>query len=642
MPGIQQQRKCRDVIFLLLFVVYWIGMFIVAQSAVASGDIRKLTYGTDSLGNFCGQNNTRQYGDQTNKPYTYYLNPMNVTGIYICVQSCPNATTLLVSPSSYICQYDVAPTLSNSASLIAQGKCVAFSYKSSPTLNRCLPSEPIPTSYLNTSITVSNYAVNTMDLLSATSGLSVQIAQQLNVTWPLIAVAVPISFILTYLWIGILHFFSGFFVWLSIIAVNLIAILSTIFVYLFWKNQDTLNTTGSYNSVLANGTTINFGSLGSVSVNLAGYVPINTATYLTTSEIKALFNCFIVLCVVTVLIFLITIAMIKRVNLAIQILNLASHVFRRMPTIFLFPLGIIAGLVLIGVYFVAILLYLLTPTSETSISFAGYTLSGTNLNTYMIWYHLAGCIWACTFLLGVQQLTIAGAAASYYWVQDKTQIVPFPITKSFYRTCRYHLGSVALGSLLITIIELIRLFLYQLQAKVAKSKNPYLKYIVACAQCCMKCIEMVVKWINRNAYVYIAITGVAFFKAAGHATSLLLRNGAKLVAVSFVADFSIFLTKITIAGLMGLIAYWILGSTSLFSIPVSSSYLTVIICGLVGFFIASSLMSPYHTTIDTIFLSVLQDLEENDGSPEKPYFMTEEIKKVLGKKNKIVPEVQIA
>lgn len=36
----------------------------------------------------------------------------------------------------------------------------------------------------------------------------------------------------------------------------------------------------------------------------------------------------------------------------------------------------------------------------------------------------------------------------------------------------------------------------------------------------------------------------------------------------------------------------------------------------------------------THFFSV-EDVERNDGSPEKPYFMSKNLMKILGKKNKI-------
>lgn len=144
----------------------------------------------------------------------------------------------------------------------------------------------------------------------------------------------------------------------------------------------------------------------------------------------------------------------------------------------------------------------MSPTSSTvTISLIGVSYTSKNTSYFMMWYHLAGFIWTLFTLTGMSELIIAGAVAEWYWTMDKSKkLPPHTVTTSAWRAFRYHLGSVILGSLLITIVELIRFFLYNMQKQVAKSPNPWLKYVVACAQCCMKCIEVLLKWINRHAY----------------------------------------------------------------------------------------------------------------------------------------------
>ena len=34
--------------------------------------------------------------------------------------------------------------------------------------------------------------------------------------------------------------------------------------------------------------------------------------------------------------------------------------------------------------------------------------------------------------------------------------------------------------------------------------------------------------------------------------------------------------------------------------------------------------------VDTLFLCFLEDIERNDGSADKPYFMSSDLKKILG------------
>jgi len=52
-----------------------------------------------------------------------------------------------------------------------------------------------------------------------------------------------------------------------------------------------------------------------------------------------------------------------------------------------------------------------------------------------------------------------------------------------------------------------------------------------------------------------------------------------------------------------------------------------------AFVIASCFFSVYGMAVDTLFLCFLEDLERNDGSAEKPYYMSKELKEILGKKN---------
>ena len=49
-----ETRKCTDVLFLMLFVLLWVGMTIISLHSYATGDLTALEFGTDYLGNRCG------------------------------------------------------------------------------------------------------------------------------------------------------------------------------------------------------------------------------------------------------------------------------------------------------------------------------------------------------------------------------------------------------------------------------------------------------------------------------------------------------------------------------------------------------------------------------------------------------------
>jgi len=59
-------RKCHDVLFLVLFAVFWIGMLAIAGAGLANGDPERLIYATDYIGDTCGS------GALKDKPLVYY------------------------------------------------------------------------------------------------------------------------------------------------------------------------------------------------------------------------------------------------------------------------------------------------------------------------------------------------------------------------------------------------------------------------------------------------------------------------------------------------------------------------------------------------------------------------------------------
>jgi len=58
-------------------------------------------------------------------------------------------------------------------------------------------------------------------------------------------------------------------------------------------------------------------------------------------------------------------------------------------------------------------------------------------------------------------------------------------------------------------------------------------------------------------------------------------------------------------------------------------YLKIIV--VATYMVSSGFFSVYAMAVDTLFLCFLEDLETNDGSAEKPYFMSKNLMKVLGK-----------
>ena len=72
LKGPLDKRSCKDIIWLLLFIVFWVGMVVIAQWSLRNGDPYRILYGEDSFGNTCGRvrrtrNKERRRGEKKKK-----------------------------------------------------------------------------------------------------------------------------------------------------------------------------------------------------------------------------------------------------------------------------------------------------------------------------------------------------------------------------------------------------------------------------------------------------------------------------------------------------------------------------------------------------------------------------------------------
>nr|CAD7403400.1 unnamed protein product [Timema poppensis] len=89
------------------------------------------------------------------------------------------------------------------------------------------------------------------------------------------------------------------------------------------------------------------------------------------------------------------------------------------------------------------------------------------------WYNLFGLFWFTQFIMGCQHMVIAGAVSKWFFTRNKSSL-DSPILKSFKNLVRYHLGTVAMGSLLIALVQMVRVVLTFVQNRLKGYDNSYI------------------------------------------------------------------------------------------------------------------------------------------------------------------------
>uniref|UniRef100_A0AAY5L8C1 Choline transporter-like protein n=1 Tax=Esox lucius TaxID=8010 RepID=A0AAY5L8C1_ESOLU len=257
---------------------------------------------------------------------------------------------------------------------------------------------------------------------------------------------------------------------------------------------------------------------------------------------------------------------------------------------------------------------------------------------YLHVYNVLAFLWCVNFVIALGQCTLAGAFASYYWAFSKpAEIPPFALTRSFICSLRYHVGSLAFGAVALSCFQLLRLLLEYLDHKTQGSQGYVGRFLATCLRCCFWCLDYFLKYLNRNAYVMIAIYGENFGVSAKNAYSLLMRNIERVVLLDRMTEVFFFFAKLLIVGAVGVLAFFFftgqipLTSDTLQAKTLNYHWMPVLTVTVGAYFISQAFFSVYSMCADTLFICFLEDLERNDGTVQKPYYMSRNLMKILSK-----------
>ncbi|XP_037549139.1 choline transporter-like protein 4 [Nematolebias whitei] len=687
-----KKRGCTDIICCILFMAVILGYIGVGILAWLYGDPRYVLYPRNSTGWFCG------IGPNKDKPSLFYfdvlkcatsvnvmasaLNGLQCPTTQICVETCPSGFWA-VNPLDYINKSpkDVfdpklcVPSLDLTRpgltvkEVVDKELCPRLYTPTTSVLGRCLPDisalDKLPPAFsnvtglsVNDTVSLIRNGTGSRDIVNGFNArdVGIRIFEDFASSWPWILVGLLIAMLVSLLFLLLLRFTAPVMVWVLIIG--LLGAGAYGIYHCYWEYNNYKQQSASISNV---GFTTNF------------------QTYLQVQETWLAF--LIIICVAEAIILLTLIFLRTRILIAIALIQESSKAIGHMMSTLFYPLITFVLLLVCVAYWGATALYLATSggpvykvvalnstssgcqsingtencdpqkfnssnypsCSSASCIFIKYNDEGLfqrNLFNLQI-YNVIAFLWCANFVIALGQCTLAGAFASYYWAFVKPGDIPmFPVCASFMRAIRFHVGSLAFGALILTLVQIVRILLEYIDHKTRSAQNACARFLVCCLKCCFWCLEKFIKFINRNAYIMIAIYGKNFCVSAKNAFKLLMRNIIRVVVLDKVTDLLLFFGKLLVVGGVGVLSFFffsgrILLPGSTFRSETLNYYWMPIITVVFGsYLIAQGFFSVYNMCVDTLFLCFLEDLERNDGSLQKPYFMSKNLMKILNKSNK--------
>jgi solute carrier family 44 (choline transporter-like protein), member 2/4/5 len=176
---------------------------------------------------------------------------------------------------------------------------------------------------------------------------------------------------------------------------------------------------------------------------------------------------------------------------------------------------------------------------------------------------------------------------------------------------RYHLGSIAFGSLIIAIMQMIKILFEYIRRKYADAIGDSMitKVLVCCVRCCIWYLDAAVKHITKNAYIQIAITGNNFCQSAWLSFFLMVRNAGRFTVVDGIGYVLMFVGKATVLITSGWIAYLILMNEKHLKENLQSPIFPVVIVVFIAYLISSIFISVFSFSATTILHCFIVDSE---------------------------------
>ncbi|KAF2885567.1 hypothetical protein ILUMI_20635 [Ignelater luminosus] len=327
-------------------------------------------------------------------------------------------------------------------------------------------------------------------------------------------------------------------------------------------------------------------------------------------EVDSTVRCSITFGVAAFVIAIITLVIRKRIPFVTQLFREAGKSIIAIPLLLFEPLVTIITLIIVWISWFYFALWIESSGTPTESGYGKVTFEQNDVIYFTYWYSVFMTVWMIQFVCGCQDMLISGAISAWYFASNKNKLGK-PILRSTYNMLKYHLGTISVSSLIIAILQFIRLVIALLRRPLRA---------LTCLQYYLNYLERWIRYFTKNACIITSIHGYDFRQAGARAFNLIINSITKVLAISTVGDYVLALAKLLVAA----------GATSLGYLMIRNKpeleymWTIIILMGVMAYIVAHCFFSVYAIAIDTIFICFCEDCEVNDGI-SRPYYMSREL-----------------
>ncbi len=264
--------------------------------------------------------------------------------------------------------------------------------------------------------------------------------------------------------------------------------------------------------------------------------------------------------------------------------------------------------------------------SLTGFTYISYEYSTTS--KYAILFMFFAWLWSIGWLESIGQITAGHAVITWYFAPCRYEITSYQLLSSFFMTLRYHMGTAAFGSFLLAVVRFWRMVLEYIKYHLTRSYhraaannglagsvpgrsclqcpgNFAMQFTFCCVTCLLAFFEKCIQFLNKQAYIQVAIFGTGFITSAFNGFYLIVRNLGRLAAVNMVGDFVVFIGKLSISLSTAVIGY--LYMSVYLRDQLNGFILPTLLIGFLAYMTATMFLNVLSATADALLQACILD-----------------------------------
>jgi len=222
-------------------------------------------------------------------------------------------------------------------------------------------------------------------------------------------------------------------------------------------------------------------------------------------------------------------------------------------------------------------------------------------------------VWILSFIREKMKFVYMISAAQFYFSSNRNETGSASVVAGMMIANFKHSGSIALGSLLHTIVFLLRVVVDAVtNASEKNNGNNGLVVLVGCLlRCFVRCLENLIEYLNTMAYAFMAISGDKYCKSAWSGFILNLKHLVKFYFADILASMFVMIGMLAISALNAGSCYLILRYGTRNADQLSSVWIPMVFIIIYTLITAELFIGFFHQAVTATLMCLAVDIELN-------------------------------